>query len=159
MNAKIIKVKIVKSRASYLWYRGNIGEVFEVYDNPDSNIYACVSEIHGSGILKDDAVIINEYDEMQEIYKKLQNIIQDHDVAIIWNQQVHQIPKKSKYVKIIDDKIVYYIRRDCFESNQFMPVNNQQLMLMSSFAVDIRTNSVLKCRESIETVFDRMAEI
>jgi hypothetical protein len=64
---------------------------------------------------------------------------------------------EKDYVKIVDKSIAYYIFREHVSNIKWEYQN--QILALAQFAVNIKTNEVVKCRLSMETLIDVFTEV
>lgn len=65
-----------------------------------------------------------------------------------------------RYLKIEYRNVVYYINTKFVEHTFKSPDMLQQRLLQNSdYAINKRTNEVIKCRQSLESVFDKILEV
>lgn len=62
----------------------------------------------------------------------------------------------DKYVKLVKDGVAYYFLDQHYDLMCKNPYQHSQwwLMQFAMFAVDLRNNTILKCRNSIEDIID-----
>ncbi|WP_298751922.1 hypothetical protein [uncultured Arcobacter sp.] len=75
--------------------------------------------------------------------------------------------EQNMYIKVKKFNKIFYIRKDVYRlenitwklPNGDYRLDENKFFMISDYIIDITTNSILKCRESIEYILDNMCNV
>jgi len=113
------------------WYADKVGHVYEVHPQVTTQwLYRVIEDaLHVRYIRKEDCEIFEDCEIVEDCY----------------------IPFEPAFLKVQDGDMIYYIRKG---HGSLGSGNKHQLLLCAEYAVNTKTNTLVKCTSCIETLID-----